>query len=351
MKDFKTYLVGGAVRDQLLGLEPKDLDYVVVGATPSDMIAMGYTQVGADFPVFLHPTTKDEYALARIEKKEGDGYNGFTCETAGVTLEDDLARRDLTINAMAMDDEGNVIDPFGGMADLAEKRLQHVGPAFAEDPVRVLRVARFCARGFQVTAETKDLMTLMTERGDLDHLTPERVWAETAKTLTESKPWMFFALLGDIGALQVVMPEVNDSCCGLGDGDLSINFTKYIHNQRMDRDTLDSFCQRLKVPNELRDLARIGIQVEKFIKSELSILRLFETTDAFRKPAVFKAGLEPIVGHRLFGIVCEWLDGCIAINVKSLNINPSITDGKAIGEAINGARRTFTEGRNIDTIL
>src|SRR4051794_28926649 len=187
----KTYLVGGAVRDRLLGLAIKDRDYVVVGATPQELINLGYKPVGKDFPVFLHPQTHEEYALARTERKTGPGYHGFAfVADAGVTLEDDLRRRDLTINAIAEDEHGGLVDPFGGAQDLQQRVLRHVSPAFAEDPVRVLRVARFAARyaarGFTIAPDTLALMRQMVQSGEVDHLVPERVWAETRKALTES---------------------------------------------------------------------------------------------------------------------------------------------------------------------
>src|SRR5689334_2922131 len=179
----KTYLVGGSVRDELLGLPVQDRDYVVVGADPAEMVRQGFKPVGADFPVFLHPQTHEEYALARTERKSGHGYKGFTVYAApDVTLEQDLARRDLTINAMAKDDGGAIIDPFNGQKDLGQKLLRHVGEAFVEDPVRILRVARFAARfGFAVAPETRALMKQMVETGEADHLVPERVWQEFAK--------------------------------------------------------------------------------------------------------------------------------------------------------------------------
>lgn len=210
----KTFLVGGAVRDLLLGLEPKDLDYVVTGATPEDMINKGFTQVGADFPVFLHPETKDEYALARTERKSGHGYNGFTCEFGSdVTLEEDLGRRDLTINSMAMDQsEGNqIIDPYGGILDLKHKRLKHTTEAFKDDPLRVLRICRFAARypEFTIHHSTLELMKDMVSSGEIDHLTKERVWLELDKTFTESKPSRFFECLNQVGGLEVLFPEIH----------------------------------------------------------------------------------------------------------------------------------------------
>jgi len=205
-------MVGGAVRDALLGLPVTDRDYVVVGATPEEMLARGFKPVGKDFPVFLHPETHEEYALARSERKTGPGYHGFTFHAApDVTLEEDLARRDLTINALARDADGRLIDPYGGQADLAAKVLRHVSPAFAEDPVRILRAARFAARfaEFSVTPETMDLMRDMVSAGEVDHLVPERVWQEFAKGLMEEKPSRMVMVLRDCGALARLLPEVD----------------------------------------------------------------------------------------------------------------------------------------------
>jgi tRNA nucleotidyltransferase (CCA-adding enzyme) len=207
----KIYSVGGAVRDSLLGLPHTDRDYVVVGATPEAMLAQGFMPVGKDFPVFLHPKTHEEYALARAERKSGRGYHGFTFYTApDVTLEDDLARRDLTVNAMARDEHGTLIDPYGGQRDLAARVLRHVSPAFAEDPLRVLRVARFAARlGFSVAPETTALMRQIVASGELETLPAERLWAETAKALQSPKPSRFLQVLRDCGALRQLMPEVD----------------------------------------------------------------------------------------------------------------------------------------------
>lgn len=208
------FKVGGAVRDQLLGRPVVDTDWVVVGATPEQMRAQGYRPVGDDFPVFLHPTSGEEYALARTERKSGHGYGGFTFHTSpDVTLEDDLLRRDLTVNAMAQADDGTIFDPYGGQADLAARVLRHVSPAFAEDPLRVLRVARFAARyaylGFTVAAETLALMRSLAESGELQHLTAERIWQEFARALMEDNPEVFIEVLRDCGALKALLPEVD----------------------------------------------------------------------------------------------------------------------------------------------
>ncbi|WP_205341223.1 multifunctional CCA addition/repair protein [Denitrificimonas caeni] len=208
------FKVGGAVRDQLLGRAVKDIDWVVVGASPEQMRAKGYRPVGDDFPVFLHPHSGEEYALARTERKNGHGYGGFTFHTSpDVTLEEDLLRRDLTVNAMALADDGSLIDPYGGQADLAAGILRHVSPAFAEDPLRVLRVARFAARyaylGFRVASETLALMRVLTESGELQHLTAERIWQEFACALMEDNPEVFLQVLRDCGALKALLPEVD----------------------------------------------------------------------------------------------------------------------------------------------
>ena len=210
----QVYLVGGAVRDGLLDLPVYDRDWVVVGSTADEMLALNYQQVGKDFPVFLHPNTKEEYALARTERKQGVGYHGFAVSfESTVSLEEDLIRRDLTINAIAEDGDGNLIDPYGGVADLQAKILRHVSPAFAEDPLRVLRVARFAARfaeqGFDVSHETLVLMTEMTASGELKNLTPERVWQEMVKALKTNKPSMFFEVLRQVGAVEVLFPSLH----------------------------------------------------------------------------------------------------------------------------------------------
>ena len=210
----RVYLVGGAVRDHLLGHPYHEKDYVVVGATPEQLIALGYQPVGKDFPVFLHPKTKEEYALARTERKSGHGYHGFEFHTdVSVTLEEDLIRRDLTINAMAMDDDGNIYDPYKGQQDLADRVLRHVSDAFVEDPLRVLRIARFAARyksfGFSIAAETLALMQKLAESGELEALTPERVWKETARALMEDHADEYFETLRACGALKVLFPELD----------------------------------------------------------------------------------------------------------------------------------------------
>jgi len=213
MPNSKTYLVGGAVRDHLLGLAVYERDYVVVGSTPQALVALGYTQVGKDFPVFLHPKSKEEYALARTERKAGQGHKGFQVHaTPGVTLEDDLLRRDLTINAIAQAPDGQLIDPYGGQRDIQAKLLRHVSQAFSEDPLRVLRTARFAAHlyhlGFSIAPETKNLLLAITQSGELGTLAKERIWQETHKALTSQSPWVYFEVLEVCGALQQLMPSL-----------------------------------------------------------------------------------------------------------------------------------------------
>ncbi len=210
----ETYLVGGAVRDKLLNRPVTERDWVVLGQTPESMQALGFQSVGKDFPVFLHPKTKEEYALARTERKTAKGYRGFCVHaTPDVTLEQDLLRRDLTINAIAMSEKGDLIDPYGGVADLEKRIFRHVSPAFAEDPVRILRLARFAARyaplGFTIAAQTQELMRYMVETGEVDALVPERIWAEMHKALGESKPSAFFYTLRECGAMAKIFPEID----------------------------------------------------------------------------------------------------------------------------------------------
>jgi len=330
------YLVGGAVRDRLLGLPVVDRDYVVVGAVPDEMVARGYKPVGADFPVFLHPQTKEEYALARTERKSGHGYKGFTVYAApDVTLEDDLRRRDLTINAMAEDDTGHLIDPFGGATDLRDGVLRHVSPAFSEDPVRVLRVARFAARyakwGFRVAHETNRLMRSMVESGEIDHLVPERVWSELERALGEEKPSRFFIVLRRCGALARLFSEIDalfgvpqpekhhpevdtgvhammvlDTAARLS-ADTVVRFAALMHDlgkgatppeewprhiahEARGAELVRAFCERFRAPNEHRDLAILaarfhGLAHRTFELRPGTLLEFLEGIDAFRKPA------------------------------------------------------------------
>jgi tRNA nucleotidyltransferase (CCA-adding enzyme) len=299
----KTYVVGGAVRDALLGRSVSDRDHVVVGATPQEMQRLGYKPVGRDFPVFLHPQTHEEYALARTERKTARGYHGFEFYAApDVTLEQDLARRDLTINAMARAEDGTLIDPYGGEDDLRAGILRHVSPAFAEDPVRILRVARFAARfGFVIATETQALMRSMTEAGEVDALVPERVWQELSRGLVEHEPSRMFAVLRECGALERVAPELAalydeaswdellttmDEASEQG---LSLDARWAAVTRRLDPYAADALAQRLKVPTSCRDLSLLAARHANTIAdaAELdaeALLELLNAVDAWRKP-------------------------------------------------------------------
>ena len=331
----KIYLVGGAVRDGLLRLPVKDKDWVVVGATPQEMLDDGYQQVGKDFPVFLHPKSREEYALARTERKSGQGYTGFTCYAApDVTLEQDLLRRDLTINAIAQDERGEFIDPYNGRVDIEKRLLRHVSPAFNEDPLRVLRVARFAARyahlNFQIAPETQALMSAMAANGELEHLTPERVWKETENALTSRNPQVYFDVLRKCGALKVLFPEIDalfgvpapekwhpeidtgihvlmtlsiaaqlspevdvrfaTLCHDLGKGLTPKEFWPRHHGHGPAGVKLvERLCQRMRVPNEIRDLAKLVAEYHDLIHTiailqPKTIIKLFDAIDAWRKP-------------------------------------------------------------------
>lgn len=331
----KTYLVGGAVRDALLNLPVKDKDWVVVGASPEEMLSQGYEQVGRDFPVFLHPETHQEYALARTERKSGSGYTGFVCYSApDVTLEQDLQRRDLTINAIAQDEQGRLYDPYGGKADLEQRLLRHVSAAFNEDPLRVLRVARFAARfahlNFVVAEETQALMRWMAESGELNTLTPERVWKETEKALETRNPQVYFQVLRDCGALAVLFPEL-DNLYGVPapakwhpeidtgihtlmtlaiaaqlSPDIAVRFATLFHDVGKALTPPEKWpshhghgpagvplvaalCQRLRVPNAIRDLALLVTEFHDLVhtverQSAETLVALFDRIDAWRKP-------------------------------------------------------------------
>lgn len=329
----KIYRVGGAVRDRLLGLPTADSDWVVVGASEEEMLASGYRRVGRDFPVFLHPTTQEEYALARTERKSGRGYTGFAVDTArSVTLEQDLARRDLTINAMAEDADGRIIDPYGGRRDLAAGVLRHVTDAFAEDPLRTLRVARFAARfDFRVAPETLALMRKITAGGELATLTPERVWRELERALDEAHPARFFEVLRDCGALAVVLPEVDalfgipqpvehhpEVDCGIHlmlcltlaarlaaptrvrfavlTHDLGKAATpkamlpQHIGHEARSVPLIEALCERLRVPQALRQLSVLVAREHGNVHRSLelrpgTLVTLLERLDAFRRPA------------------------------------------------------------------
>jgi tRNA nucleotidyltransferase (CCA-adding enzyme) len=319
----QAYRVGGSVRDQLLGLPVVDRDWVVVGATPQEMIDQGYRPVGKDFPVFLHPETKEEYALARTERKTGPGYKGFAVHFApGVTLEEDLARRDLTINAIALAPDGTLIDPFGGRRDLHDRILRHVSESFAEDPVRVLRLARFAARfaDFRVAPETMELMQRMTAAGEVDALVAERVWQELARGLQETRPSRMIVVLRDSGALQVLLPEMAGTAeatleqawldaidrCAARQEPLPVNYAVFLARAwwrlplaaPADEAALQ-VSQRLRAPTDCRDLAALLAResqaaVQAGAESLLQalaqwpadeLLGLLERCDAWRRPA------------------------------------------------------------------
>ncbi|MFJ5491964.1 multifunctional CCA addition/repair protein [Pectobacterium carotovorum] len=331
----KIYLVGGAVRDSLLGLPVTEKDWVVVGATPENLLAQGYQQVGKDFPVFLHPISRDEYALARTERKSGKGYTGFVCHAApDVTLEQDLLRRDLTINAIARTERGDLIDPYHGRRDLENRLLRHVSDAFSEDPLRVLRVARFAARfahlGFQIAEETMALMQKMAHEGELAYLTPERVWKETEKALGTSSPDVYFQVLRDCGALAVLFPEI-DNLYGVPapakwhpeidtgihtmmtvamaarlSPEIDVRFATLCHDLGKGLTPpelwprhhghgpagvklVEALCQRLRVPNPIRDLAKLVAEYHDLVHTvqvlqPKTLLKLFDAIDVWRKP-------------------------------------------------------------------
>ncbi len=298
----KVYVVGGAVRDELLGLPLKDRDHVVVGATPEEMVRQGYRPVGKDFPVFLHPGTHEEYALARTERKSGRGYKGFTVHAApDVTLEEDLRRRDLTINAMAKAEDGSLIDPFHGKKDLDEGVLRHVSEAFAEDPVRILRVARFAARfGFKVHEKTMQLMRDMVASGETDHLVPERVWQEFSKGLAESQPTRMFEVLEACGFLQKFLPELKVEKKPLqkaaeAKASLPVRFALLAWPLR--EAEVEALCERLRAPNDVRDLALLACRNRERLRgagnaTPAALLELLKAADAFRRPERFAELLE-----------------------------------------------------------
>lgn len=301
----KIYTVGGAVRDELLGLPVRDRDYVVVGAGPEEMVKLGFKPVGKDFPVFLHPQTHEEYALARTERKVGKGYHGFEFDAApDVTLEQDLARRDLTINAIAKDERGGIIDPFNGAADLKAGVLRHVSPAFAEDPVRVLRVARFAARfGFAIAPETQALMRKMVEAGEADALVAERVWQEVALGLMERKPSRMFEALRECGALARVMPEIDAlftfggaealralDAAAQAQGSLEVRFA--VLARTLDPLAVEALAERLRAPAACRDLALLAARHANLIADATQVdaealLELLNVCDAWRRPGRF----------------------------------------------------------------
>lgn len=361
-----TYLVGGAIRDELLGLPVRERDWVVVGATPEALAADGYTQVGKDFPVFLHPTTHEEYALARTERKTGPGYHGFVVRySPDVTLEEDLRRRDLTVNAMARAADGRLIDPYGGAADLAARRLRHVSAAFAEDPVRILRLARFAARfaslGFRVAPETSALLGSMVRSGEADALVPERVWAETAKALAANTPSVYFRVLAGCGALSRVYPELAtalENPARMAQVTAALDRAAAAHASPTvrfacvlsaieDGAAIDAVCQRGRVPNECRELGlavrRALDRLQSGIRGAPDLLTFLDELDAFRRAERFGEVLRAIdhvapVGNHLP------TDRLLAARERAaaVALDPSertTLSGRAIGERLKEKRR------------
>ena len=391
------FIVGGAVRDELLGRPSADRDYVIVGATPEALLKQGFRPVGKDFPVFLHPQTQEEYALARTERKSGHGYHGFTFHAApDVTLEEDLARRDLTINAMARAADGTVIDPFHGQQDLSAKILRHVGPAFAEDPVRILRIARFAARfsDFSIAPETLVLMRQMVVAGEVDHLVAERVWQELAKGLMEDRPSRMIEVLRDCGALARLLPEL-DKLFGvpqradyhpeidtgihtmmvidqsalrrfslpvrfaalthdLGKGTTPADILpRHIGHEERSVQLTEKLSARLRVPNDCRELALLmaryhgNIHRAADLKAS-TIVTLLEKTDALRRPERFQQLLDACVcdytgrlgwENRPYETPQRLLSALAAVNaINAGNIASACADKSSIPERIHMAR-------------
>ncbi len=395
-----TFLVGGAVRDHLLGLEPKERDWVVVGSTQAAMEALGFRAVGADFPVFLHPQTHEEYALARTERKSGRGYRGFVVDAApSVTLEEDLTRRDLTINAIALGPDGELIDPWGGRADLEARLLRHVSPAFAEDPVRVLRVARFAARfaalGFRVADETVALMHGMVDAGEIDHLVPERVWKELVRGLAEPAPQAMLGVLRECGALARLLPEVDalygvpqrpeyhpevdtglhielclEQSARLAPGDAQIAFAVLVHDlgkaltpsdelprhvrhEERGLEPIEALSARLKVPTHFRELAlhacREHLNVHRLTEMRApKIEALIQRCDGYRRPErIAQIGWVCEIDKRGRAGLADQpypnrdlLDRChrAALAVQARDLDLSGLKGPQVGEALQRAR-------------
>jgi tRNA nucleotidyltransferase (CCA-adding enzyme) len=384
----KAYLVGGAVRDALMGLPVQDRDWVVVGATPQMLLDQGYLQVGQDFPVFLHPQTKEEYALARTERNTAPGYRGFEVHAApDVTLEEDLARRDLTINSIAVPSDytgatgqfsinDHLVDPYGGRQDITNRVLRHVTPAFREDPVRILRLARFAARftDFTVAPETQALLREMVDSGEVDHLVAERVWQELARGLMESKPSRMFAVLRGCGALKRLLPELPPELATSTDvmpvvdltaqrrAPLTVRYACLVHT--LEKPQAEAVGARLRVPGECKELADVvareqaSIQTSTGLGAEALVL-LLERCDAFRKPArladillacecIAAAGEYPSDTPYLQARTLERaleLAQSIATNVIAAQAQSTGASGPEIGESIRQARiRAVSDG-------
>jgi tRNA nucleotidyltransferase (CCA-adding enzyme) len=359
----QVYLVGGAVRDKLLGLPAPERDWVVVGATPEELQRAGYRPVGREFPVFLHPETKEEYALARLERKTAPGYRGFeTRFSPDVTLEQDLQRRDLTINAMAQATDGTLIDPYGGQRDLAQRLLRHVSAAFVEDPVRVLRVARFAARlaahGFSVAPETRELMRQMVANGEINALVPERVWREMARALLEANPEVFFDILADCGALALLLPELawdapahaalQRAVALSPEG--SVRFAALLADTRAA--AITTMCERLRVPNDYRELALLSARLQQRSAQASTLdagrtldaaatLELLEAADALRRPERFQLLLSALQARgALDDRVRSELSGSLAAVAAAAPLPAELAqlEGPAIAAAYRAAR-------------
>ncbi|VAW80457.1 CCA tRNA nucleotidyltransferase [hydrothermal vent metagenome] len=382
----KIYLVGGAVRDKLLGLPVQERDWVVTGATPQEMLDLGYKQIGKDFPVFLHPETKEEYALARTERKTAPGYKGFAFHAApDVTLEEDLKRRDLTINAMAESPEGELIDLFGGQEDLKLGKLRHVSPAFVEDPVRILRVARFAARfdklGFSVTHETNTLMREMVTAGEVNHLVPERVWAELYKALVTDRPEIFFCVLHDCDALAVLFPEIEATYDGhigvhanpdkLPDAltalrhsaenteEPRVRFAVLLLSLHSDQTrtqritNAETLCKRFRIPGDYRVLALDAIRHEENItgRDHRALLDMMESVRAFHDATRWQQLLDTyvITGH-ITRHQAEQLEAARqkATAVKANDLDDPLLKGPAIGVALKEKRCQVIESTFMD---
>lgn len=348
------FLVGGAVRDRLLGYPYSERDWVVVGATPEAMLAAGFKPVGKDFPVFLHPQTNEEYALARTERKSGRGYHGFVCHSSpDVTLEQDLARRDLTINAIAEDADGQLVDPYGGRADLEQRVLRHVSPAFGEDPLRILRVARFAARyhhlGFRVAPETLALMAAMVDEGEADELVAERIWKETERALTEPNPEIFFLTLRQCGALRALFPMLenadeafaNLARCAPHTHDPLIRFA--VLCARAPVAVVIELSERAKIPNEYRELAILAATQTTAIATmdtPLQAFTILEESDVLRRPERFSQLLE---AEKQLGIPSGRMQHLqraqqAMTGVTSQALMQQGFSGKALGEELRRAR-------------
>lgn len=347
----KIFLVGGAVRDELLGKSVRERDWVVVGSTPEEMLSRGFQPVGKDFPVFLHPKTHEEYALARTERKTGKGYKGFHFYASpDVTLEDDLIRRDLTINAMAKDAEtGELFDPHHGRDDLQKKILRHVSPAFSEDPVRILRLARLASDlpDFHVDATTNQLMQEMVTSGEADALVAERVWKELSRALTAKNPLQFFEVLKNCDALFVLFPELKKACNLIAlknaihlSSEGTIRFAALLHD--LLRDDIQSLCNRYRIPNEFRELALLVSQFHTTyhlldVQDAKSLLHILKSIDAFRRPERFSKWI--IVCHAIYEnqnyktILMQALAAAKSVDIKPL-LEKQL-QGKAFAEALS----------------